>query len=148
MYTVHMLKQFYFKQFSLVHSLDIKTILFPVILFSISTQFNSVWPIDSTLSGLTTPGQSVPWSNGNEEVLRILQMSSITGTLPSNCLVSFSGILIGGGLTPVQGCSWCILQPQPIGRWNTWNFTIVCKLLVLVRKGWYQNSKEIVKLAT
>ena len=31
-----------------------KTVLFQVIQFSISTQFNFIWPIDITLSGATT----------------------------------------------------------------------------------------------
>ena len=39
------------------------------------------------LSGATTPGQSGPGSDGNEEVLRIPQSSSIAGTSLSNCLV-------------------------------------------------------------
>ena len=39
-------KQFYFKQ------------------FSISTHFSSIWPIDMTLSGATTPAQSGPGSFG------------------------------------------------------------------------------------
>ena len=41
------------------------------------TQFKwsniSIWLIDITLSGATTPGQGVPGSNGNEEVLYITQ---------------------------------------------------------------------------
>ena len=53
-----MSKQFYFRQFSLaeecsldeVHSLNVKTVLFQVIRFSISTQFSSIWCIDKTLS--------------------------------------------------------------------------------------------------
>ena len=40
------------------------------------------------LSSATTPGQSGPGSNGHEGVLRIPQSSSITGTWPSNSLVS------------------------------------------------------------
>ena len=40
-----------------------------------------------TLSGATTPEESGPGSDGNEEV-RIPQSSSITGTLLSDCLVS------------------------------------------------------------
>ena len=41
---------------------------------------NSTWPIDRTLSGATTPGQSGPGSDGNERVLqRALQSSSIPG---------------------------------------------------------------------
>ena len=39
-----------------------------------------------TLSGTTTPGQSGPWGNGNEGVLRFPQISNITETLPSDCL--------------------------------------------------------------
>ena len=44
-----------------------------------------------TLSGATTPGQSKPGSDGNKEVLCILQSSSITGASPSDCLVSYPG---------------------------------------------------------
>ena len=54
-----------------------------------STQFSSIWPIDRTLSGATTPGQSGPGSDGIEGVLRIPQSSSITGTSPSDCLVAY-----------------------------------------------------------
>ena len=39
--------------------------------------------------GTTTPSQSGPGSNGNEGVLRIPQSLSITGTSPSDCLVSY-----------------------------------------------------------
>ena len=48
-----------------------------------------MWPIDKTLSGATTPGQSGPGSDDNEKVLCSLQSSSITGTSPSDCLVSY-----------------------------------------------------------
>ena len=43
------------------------------------------------LSGATIPGHSGPGSNGNEGVLRIPQSASITGTSPSDCLVSYPG---------------------------------------------------------
>ena len=43
------------------------------------------------LSGATTPGQNRPGSIGNEGVFRIPQSSSITGTSPSDCLVSYPG---------------------------------------------------------
>ena len=59
-----------------------KTFLFQAIQFSqtgISTQFSSISPIDRTLSGATTIGQSGLWSNGNKGVLRIPQSSCITG---------------------------------------------------------------------
>ena len=70
-------KQFYYKQ------------------FSINTQFSSNWLIDRTLPGATTPGQSRPWSDGSEGVLRITQSSSITGTSRSDCLVSYRGHSLG-----------------------------------------------------
>ena len=79
-------------------------------------QFNSIQPIDRTLSGATTPGQSGPGSNGNEGVLHIPQSSSIAGTSPSDCLVSYPGHSLGGILTPLQRSSRCILQPQPTGQ--------------------------------
>ena len=68
-------KQFHFKQFSLalVRRLNVKTVLFQAIKFSISTQFSSFGPIDRTLSGSTTQGQSRPGSDGNEGELRIPQ---------------------------------------------------------------------------
>ena len=46
------------------------------------------------LSGATTPGQSGPKSDGNEEILNIPQSSSITETSPSDCLVSHPGHLL------------------------------------------------------
>ncbi len=56
---------------------------------------SSIWPIDRTLSGATTPGQSRPGSNGNEEVLFIPQSSSITRDSPSDCLMSHPGYSLG-----------------------------------------------------
>ena len=49
------------------------------------------------LSGVTIPGQSGPECNGNEGVLSIPQSSSITGTSPSDCLVSYPGHSLGRG---------------------------------------------------
>ena len=44
------------------------------------------------------------------------QNSSITGTLPSDCLVSYCRhSLWGGGLTSMQRCSWCILGMERSG---------------------------------
>ena len=47
------------------------------------------------LSSATTPGQSGPESNGKEGDLRIPQSPSITGTSPSDCLVSYIGHSLG-----------------------------------------------------
>ena len=74
--------------------LNVQAVLFQAIQFS--TQFTSILPLDRTLSGATTPGQSGPGSDGNEEVLRIPQSSSIIGTSPSDSLVSYPGHLLEG----------------------------------------------------
>ena len=58
--------------------------------------FSSIWPIDRTLSGASTPGQIEPGSYCNEEVLRIPESSSITGTSPLDCLVSYPGQSLEG----------------------------------------------------
>ena len=48
------------------------------------------------LSSATNPGQSGPGSDGNEGVLRIPQSFIITGTSPSDCLVSYLGHSLEG----------------------------------------------------
>ena len=70
-----------------------KTFLFQAIQFSQTIQFRGSMPLVlfRTLSGTTTPGQSGPESDGNEGGLRIPQSPSITGTLPTDCLVSYPG---------------------------------------------------------
>ena len=85
-----------------VHSqLNVKAVLFQVIQFSISTHISFIWPIDRILSGATTPGQSGPEDDDSEGVLHISQSSNITGTSPSDCLVSYPGpSLVRGGAYP------------------------------------------------
>ena len=46
---------------------------------------SSIWPIDRTLSGATTPVQSGPKSDDNEWVPRLPQSSSITEASPLDC---------------------------------------------------------------
>ena len=87
-----MSKQFYFVQPSLAYySHNIKTVLFQAIQRSISNQFSSIWAIDRALFVATVPRQGRPRSDGNEGVLHIPQSSSIIGTLPSECLMSYPG---------------------------------------------------------
>ena len=76
-------KLFHFK---LVCSLNVKIVLFQAMLFSISAQFSSIWPIDRTLSSATTSSQCGPGSNGNEGILCVPQSSSIVlfNTIRSN----------------------------------------------------------------
>ena len=66
-------------------------ILVQAIQFCISTQFSSIWPIDKTLLGATTPNQSGPRSDGNEGGFRFPQSDSITEVSPSDRLVSYLG---------------------------------------------------------
>ena len=96
-----------------------------------STEFRSIWPIDRTLSSSTTPDQSGSWSNGNEGVLCIPQIFSITGTSPSDCLASYTRILVLGGLTPQQKSSRCILWPQLTGQCNYTAFRCISLLWIL-----------------
>ena len=102
--TVSMSKTVLFKQFSLA-----------------KVQFSSIWPIDRTLSGATTPGQSGPRSVSNEGVICIPQNSSITGTLPSNCLVSFPGHLLWGGVSyPSAKIVGVFYNPSQLGNVFYW----------------------------
>ena len=55
---------------------------------------SSIWPIDGTLLGATTPGQSWPGSDGNGEVLHIPQSFYITWASPLDCLMSYPGHLL------------------------------------------------------
>ena len=54
-----------------------------------------IWPIDRSLSGATTPGQSKPERNSNEGVLHIPQISK-AGVSPLDGLMLYSGHLLGG----------------------------------------------------
>ena len=63
---------------------------------------SSIWPIDMTLSGATTPGQSGSGSNGSEGVFHIIQSSSITGASLSDCLVSYPGHSMGDSSAEMQ----------------------------------------------
>ena len=112
-----MQKLFHFKQ----SSLNVKRVLFLAVQFRTSSQFSSIWPIERTLSGATTPGKSGPWSDGNERILRIPKSSNITEASPSDCLVSYPGHLLGRSLTPLQSSSRCI------NRRNKNNVKIVTK---------------------
>ena len=62
---------------------------------------NSIWPIDRTLSGATTLGESGPGSDGNEGVPSISQKSR-TGASPSDCLGSYLEHSFGGSYPPEE----------------------------------------------
>ena len=113
-------------------SIFILTVLFRAIQFSISTQISSIGPIDRTLSGAITPGQSEPGSDDNKGVIRISKSSSITGASPSDSL-SYTGHPLGSG-TPLRKCSRCILQPQSTGPDIPLNESknLLCGLFIII----------------
>ena len=67
----------------------------------------SIWPIDGTQTGITTPDQSGPESNDNEGVLHTPQ-SYRTGSSPSDGLMSYQGHSVMA-LIPLQRCNRRIL---------------------------------------
>ena len=91
-----MSKQFYFKQINLawIRSLNAK------ISIGKEPRFSSIQPIDKTLIRCYHSGQNGAGSDGNKGILRILQSSIITGTSPSDCLVSYPGHTLGWGSYP------------------------------------------------
>ena len=73
------------------------------------------------ISGTTTPGQSGPGSDDNKGVLHIPQSSSITGTSPSDCLVSYSRHSLGGGVLPLcRGAVSIFYSPSRLGKHLCW----------------------------
>ena len=78
--------------------------------------FISIWPIDMTRSGATTPGQSEPGSDGNEEVLHIPQISSITEVSAWDCLVSYPRYLLGDVLPLCRDAVGIFYSPNQLGN--------------------------------
>ena len=110
-------------QFSLIRCLNVWRVPSQTIQFSTGTQFSSIGPIDRTLSGATTLGHGRPWSDGIKRLISIPQIFCISEASPSDCLVSYAGHALSS-LTPLQRCSWCILQPQPTGQVCVYNVFI------------------------
>ena len=73
----YMIKQFNFRQFNLAEV---------ICLHSVLMSNSSIWPIDRTLAGASTPSQKGSGNEGNEGVLLIPQ-SFIAGVSPSERLV-------------------------------------------------------------
>ena len=106
-------------------------------------QFSSIWPIDRTLSGATTPGQSEPGSNGNERVLHIPQSSSIIGTSPSYYLEIYTGHLLGEFYSSVEMQSVYSTAPADCGQYLIWIIcTQLCDFneLIIIFSKWLNSS--------
>ena len=76
----------------------------------------SFWSIHRTLSGAITLGQSGPGSDGNKGVLFILQSSSIPGTSPSDCLVSYPGHSLGKSYSSAEMQSMYSAAPADLAK--------------------------------
>ena len=74
---------------------------------------SSIWLIDRTLSGATSPDQSALECNSNEVVLRIPPKLQYYWSLTIRLFDVISVTLVDRGLTLLQRCSQCILQHQP-----------------------------------
>ena len=72
--------------------------------------------MDRTLSGVTTPSESRPGSDGNEGVHHIPQYSCITGALPSDGLVSYPEHSLVG--------SYSSVETQSVYSWTSADSTI------------------------
>ncbi len=74
-------------------------------------------PLDRVLSGAIIPGQSGPRSDGNEGVLHMGPKASALLEPHHQIVLCHIRTLVRGGLTPLQRCSRCILQPQLTGQY-------------------------------
>ena len=81
-------------------------------------QFSSLWSIDRNLSGATTAGQSGPGSNVNDGIICIPQGPNITGTSPSDCLVSYPGYSLGESYPSAQVQSVYSIAPSDLASFN------------------------------
>ena len=89
-----------------------QTVLIKTIQFNISMQLSSIQPIDSALSGATTPAQSWPASNGNEGLLHIPQSPSFTHTSLLDCLAPYSVHSSAGVLPFCRGAVSVFCSPN------------------------------------
>ena len=128
--------QFYFKQYSLTW-VNIKTVISQVIQLSINTQFSSIWPIDRTLSGATTPDQTGPKSGWQWRAALHSPKLQLYWSLTIRLLSVISKTL--------QKNNRCILQPHPTGQNNlVWNvcpqFTDISRSTISFFKFWISST--------
>ena len=80
-------------------------------MYSVSIQFSSLWPLDTTLSDATTPSQNRPGSDSNERVPKSPALLK-----PHRQTVwCHKQDTHWGSFTSLQKCSQCILQSQLTG---------------------------------
>ena len=89
-----------------------------ICLDSVSISNSSIWSINRTLSGATTPGQSGRGSDDSKGVLYNSQISR-TGVSQSDCFVSYSGHLLEGGSYPSAKMQSVYSTAPPTGQENS-----------------------------
>ena len=108
----------------------------------------SIWPIDRTLLGTTIPSQSRSGSNGNEEVIHILQISKVReirrfnvisrklvgwGSYPSEEMQSVYSTALANWATVVVNDIHFLLYNAPLEIIKSW-FLLFRKKLMLYKK--------------
>ena len=73
-------------------------------------------PLIGSYQVATTPGQSGPGSDGNKDVFCIPQSSSIAGTSPSDCWVSYLGHSLVGVLPLYRETVGVFYSPSRLGK--------------------------------
>ena len=93
------------------------------------------------------PGQSGPGSNGNEGVLCIPQTSSIAGTSPSDCLVSYPGHSLEGVLPLCREAVSVFYSPSRLGNslLSSIQINILSDILFINEANALEFSKKIIE---
>ena len=109
-------------------------------------QFSFIQPIDRVISDATIPGQSEPGSSVIEGVLHISQSPSITGTSPSDCLVSYLGHSLRRGSYPsaeVHSVYSAAPANWAIYAWK-WNTNIFLQDLNLDHQDYFEENNNYI----
>ena len=105
-------------QFKCKYGIIVKTFLFLAIQFNQTTKFSISMPL-VLFNPYIGPGQVLPrrarvdlGAMAMKKCYVFLKTQHYWNLTP-DCLVSYPGYWLGGGLTPLLKCSRCTLQPQP-----------------------------------
>ena len=90
--------------------------------------------MNRTLPGATTPCQSGPESDGNKGILCSPQSSSITGILPSDCLVSYPEHSMVESYTSTE---MQLVYSAALANWVIIGVCIRSCNMRLIMHGWY-----------
>ena len=105
-------------QFKYKHGLIVKTFLFQSIQISQTIQFSLIMPL-VLLNPLIGLYQMLPRRARVDLGAMAMKGCSVFPKAPTLLKPHHQAvILIGRGLTPLQRCNHCILQPQPTWQWS------------------------------